>query len=473
LEPLSIGEMLESLRLGKTTSVALVKASLEAARAQADLNIFLTLDEDGALSAAAASDRRRAEGQPIRPLEGIPVAIKDNLCTEGVRTTCASKILKDFVPPYTATAVQRLVDAGAVVVGKTNMDEFAMGSSSESSAFGVTRNPRATDRVPGGSSGGSAAAVAAGIVPISLGSDTGGSIRQPASFCGVVGLKPTYGRISRYGLVAYASSLDQIGPFSRTVEDTAILLELMSGLDERDNTSSPAPVPAYREEMRKGVKGLRIGIPKEYWAEGLDPKVRETLDAAVAKLKAQGAEIVEVSLPSTKYAISAYYVIATAEASSNLSRYDGVRYTSRTENPKDLLELYGKTRSEFFGAEVARRILLGTFVLSSGYYDAYYSKAQRVRALIAQEFSKAFEVCDVLATPAAPVLPWKIGEKINDPLAMYLSDIDTVAVNMAGLPGLVVPCEQPGELPVGLQLIGAAFTEGVLLRTGHALEKGD
>ena len=471
MEPLSIGEMLESLRLGKTTSVALVKASLEAARAQADLNIFLTLDEDGALSAAAASDRRRAEGQPIRPLEGIPVAIKDNLCTEGVRTTCASKILKDFVPPYTATAVQRLVDAGAVVIGKTNMDEFAMGSSSESSAFGVTRNPRATDRVPGGSSGGSAAAVAAGIVPISLGSDTGGSIRQPASFCGVVGLKPTYGRISRYGLVAYASSLDQIGPFSRTVEDTAILLELMSGLDERDNTSSPAPVPAYREEMRKGVKGLRIGIPKEYWAEGLDPKVRETLDAAVAKLKAQGAEIVEVSLPSTKYAISAYYVIATAEASSNLSRYDGVRYTSRTENPKDLLELYGKTRSEFFGAEVARRILLGTFVLSSGYYDAYYSKAQRVRTLIAKEFAGAFESCDVLATPAAPVPPWKLGEKVDDPLAMYLSDIDTVAVNMAGLPGLVVPCGQADGLPVGMQFIGPAFREDLIFRAGRSLEE--
>ncbi|MEN9353716.1 MAG: hypothetical protein RL318_1041 [Fibrobacterota bacterium] len=469
----TIGKMLEALSAGTTTSQDLVAKALDAAKANSDLNIFLSLDEDGALRAARASDERRAQGLPVRVLEGIPIAIKDNLCTKGIRTTCASQILKDFVPPYSATAVERLEDAGAIVIGKTNLDEFAMGSSSENSSFGPTRNPRAPDRVPGGSSGGSAAAVAAGIVPVSLGSDTGGSIRQPASFCGVVGLKPTYGRVSRYGLVAYASSLDQVGPFANSVEDAAILLELMAGLDVRDNTSSPAPMDDFRTDLKKGVKGLRIGIPKEYWGEGLDAGVRATLEAGVASLKEQGAEIVEVSLPSTKYAISAYYVIATAEASSNLSRFDGVRYTSRTENPKDLLELYGKTRTEFFGPEVWRRILIGTFVLSSGYYDAYYSKAQRVRALIAKEFAEAFENCDVLATPVAPTPPWKIGEKFSDPLAVYLSDIDTVAVNMAGLPGLVVPCGQAADLPVGLQLIGPAFSEATLFRVGHVLEQGD
>lgn len=473
MQPTTIATMLEALSAGTVTSQALVRQALDAAKASQDLNIFLTLDEEGAMAAARASDERRASGAAVRALEGIPVAIKDNLCTKGVRTTCASQILKDFVPPYTATAVERLTDAGAVVIGKTNLDEFAMGSSSENSSYGATRNPRSPDRVPGGSSGGSAAAVAAGVVAISLGSDTGGSIRQPASFCGVVGLKPTYGRVSRYGLVAYASSLDQVGPFANSVEDAALLLELMEGVDVRDNTSSPAPTSDYRAEMKKGVKGLRVGIPAEYWGEGLDAGVRAALEKGVETLKAQGAEIVPVSLPSTKYAISAYYVIATAEASSNLSRFDGVRYTSRTENPKDLLELYGKTRSEFFGPEVWRRILIGTFVLSSGYYDAYYSKAQRVRALIAKEFAQAFESCDVLATPVAPTPPWKIGEKFSDPLAVYLSDIDTVAVNMAGLPGLVVPCGEASGLPVGMQFIGPAFSEGTLFRAGVVLEKGD
>jgi aspartyl-tRNA(Asn)/glutamyl-tRNA(Gln) amidotransferase subunit A len=465
--------MLEAMSTGAVTSQELVRQSIETAKGCADLNIFLSLDEEGALAAARRSDERRAQGLAARPLEGVPVAVKDNLCTKGVRTTCASQMLKDFVPPYSATAVERLEEAGAVIIGKTNLDEFAMGSSSENSSFGPTRNPRAPDRVPGGSSGGSAAAVAAGVVPVSLGSDTGGSIRQPASFCGVVGLKPTYGRISRYGLVAYASSLDQIGPFANSVEDAAILLELMAGSDERDNTSSPAPVEDYRAATKLGVKGLRVGIPAEYWGEGLDAGVRAALEQGIETFKANGAEIVPVSLPSTKYAISAYYVIATAEASSNLSRYDGVRYTSRTENPKDLLELYGKTRTEFFGPEVWRRILIGTFVLSSGYYDAYYSKAQRVRALIAKEFAQAFETCDVLATPVAPTPPWKIGETFDDPMAVYLSDIDTVAVNMAGLPGLVVPCGEASGLPVGLQLIAPAFAEATLFRAGAVLETGD
>jgi aspartyl-tRNA(Asn)/glutamyl-tRNA(Gln) amidotransferase subunit A len=470
---MTIGKLSEALAKGNTTSEQLLEQCLQSAQDRSSLNIFLTMDSEGALRAARESDARRAAGKPSRPLEGIPVAIKDNLCTEGVRTTCASRILKDFVPPYTATAVKRLQDAGAIVIGKTNLDEFAMGSSCEKSAFGPTRNPRVPDRVPGGSSGGSAAAVAAGIVPISLGSDTGGSIRQPASFCGVVGLKPTYGRISRYGLVAYASSLDQVGPFANSVEDAALLLELMAGTDPCDNTSSAVEVPSYRQEMMRGVKGMRIGIPKEYWGEGLEPGVRSALEASVECLKAQGAEVVDVSLPSTKYAISAYYIIATAEASSNLSRFDGVRYTARSEEAKDIVDLYGRTRSEFFGHEVWKRILVGTFVLSSGYYDAYYSKAQRVRRLIAQEFSKAFEVCDVLATPVAPTPPWKLGEKMSDPMAMYLSDIDTVAVNMAGLPGLVVPSGNSDGLPVGIQFIGRAFGEGELFRVGKALEAGD
>jgi len=469
LQP-TISGMLEALSAGTTTSEQLVTESFAAAKGNRELNIFLTLDEEGALERAKASDLRRAAGK-AGPLEGIPLAVKDNFCTKGIRTTCASKILENFVPPFTATAVERLEAAGAVVIGKTNLDEFAMGSSTENSAFVATRNPRCPDRVPGGSSGGSAAAVAAGVVAISLGSDTGGSIRQPASFCGVVGLKPTYGRVSRYGLVAYASSLDQVGPFANNVEDAALLLQLMSGADERDNTSSAVAVPDYRQELRKGVKGLRVGIPKEYWGDGLDAGVRATLEAGVRKLEAQGATVVDVSLPSTKYAISAYYVIATAEASSNLSRYDGVRYTSRSADAKNLRELYGHTRTEFFGKEVWRRILLGTFVLSSGYYDAYYSKAQRVRTLIAREFAGAFESCDVLATPAAPVPPWKLGEKVDDPLAMYLSDIDTVAVNMAGLPGLVVPCGQADGLPVGMQFIGPAFREDLIFRAGRSLEE--
>lgn len=440
--------------------------------AQAELSTlgaFVTLDAERALEKARGMDLQ-GDGAGHGPLWGVPVAIKDNLCTEGLRTTCGSRILETFVPPYTATAVRRLEDAGAIVIGKTAQDEFAMGSTSETNAFGVVRNPADPTRVPGGSSGGSAVAVAAGLVPVSLGSDTGGSIRQPASFCGVVGLKPTYGRVSRYGLIAYASSLDQIGPFANCVEDAAVLLGLTAGADIHDNTSATSEVPDYTLGLTDGVKGLRVGIPSEYWGEGLDAGVRASLDESVAKLKDAGAVLVPVSLPSTKHAISAYYVIAMAEASSNLSRFDGVRYTGRAKDPKSLLDMYSRTRTDLFGEEVRNRILIGTFVLSAGYYDAYYSKAQRVREVIRREFDAVFASCDVLATPTAPTTAWKIGEKIDDPLAMYLSDIDTIAVNLAGLPGLVVPVRPVDGLPVGLQLIGPAFREDTLLRVGRSLE---
>lgn len=452
------------------TCESLVAESLAQAEAST-LGAFVTLDRDRALERARQLDRDRANGAPMGPLWGVPVAIKDNMCTEGLRTTCGSRILEDFVPPYSATAVLRLEEAGAVVIGKAAQDEFAMGSTSETNAFGVVRNPVDPTRVPGGSSGGSAVAVAAGIVPVSLGSDTGGSIRQPASFCGVVGLKPTYGRVSRYGLVAYASSLDQIGPFANCVEDAAILLGLTAGQDMHDNTSSTLDVPDYLANLDGGVKGLRIGIPAEYWGEGLDEGVRASLDESVAKLRDAGAIVVPVSLPSTKYAISAYYVIALAEASSNLSRFDGVRYTGRTKDARSLLDMYSRTRSELFGEEVRRRILIGSFVLSAGYADAYYAKAQRVRELVRREFEAAFAVCDILATPTAPTTAWKLGEKLDDPLAMYLSDIDTIAVNLAGLPGLVVPVRPVQGLPVGLQLIAPAFGEEVLLRAGRAVER--
>lgn len=446
----------------------LVRETLAQAE-QSTLGAFVTLDAERALEKARGMDLQR-DGAARGPLWGVPVAIKDNLCTEGLRTTCGSRILENFVPPYTATAVRKLEDAGAIVIGKTAQDEFAMGSTSETNAFGVVRNPVDPTRVPGGSSGGSAVAVAAGLVPVSLGSDTGGSIRQPASFCGVVGLKPTYGRVSRYGLIAYASSLDQIGPFANSVEDAAVLLGLTAGADVHDNTSATSEVPDYLVGLTDGVKGLRVGIPSEYWGEGLDAGVRASLDESVAKLKDAGAVLVPVSLPSTKHAISAYYVIAMAEASSNLSRFDGVRYTGRAKDPKSLLDMYSRTRTDLFGEEVRNRILIGTFVLSAGYYDAYYSKAQRVREVIRREFEAVFRSCDVLATPTAPTTAWKIGEKIDDPLAMYLSDIDTIAVNLAGLPGLVVPVRPVDGLPVGLQLIGPAFREDTLLRVGRSLE---
>jgi aspartyl-tRNA(Asn)/glutamyl-tRNA(Gln) amidotransferase subunit A len=455
---------------GGDTIEAVVTEALATAE-KSNFGAFVTLDREGALARARELDSAVKAGRSAGPLAGIPVAVKDNICTKGLRTTCGSRIIEQFVPPYSATAVERLEAAGAVVIGKTAMDEFGMGSTSETNAFGPVRNPADPERVPGGSSGGSAVAVAAGIVPLALGSDTGGSIRQPASFCGVVGLKPTYGRVSRYGLIAYASSLEQIGPLASTVSDTAELLAILAGSDVRDNTSASREVPDYIAQLNEGVKGLRIGIPAQYWSEGLDEGVRASLDASVAALKTAGATIVPVELPSTRHAISAYYIIAMAEASSNLSRFDGVRYTGRTASAKNILEMYGKTRSELFGDEVKRRILIGTFVLSSGYYDAYYSKAQRVREVIRREFDEAFKSCDLLATPTAPTTAWKLGEKIDDPLAMYLSDIDTIAVNLAGLPGLVVPSQPVNGLPVGLQLIGPAFSEATLLRAGRSLER--
>jgi aspartyl-tRNA(Asn)/glutamyl-tRNA(Gln) amidotransferase subunit A len=435
------------------------------------LNAFLTINRKAALERAQVLDGDIQAQLQTQPLAGIPVAIKDNMCTTGLRTTCGSRILGDYTPPYTATAVAKLEAAGAIIVAKTNLDEFAMGGSNENSAFGPVRNPHNTDYVPGGSSGGSAVAVASDCVPISLGSDTGGSIRQPASFCGVVGLKPTYGRVSRYGLVAFASSLDQIGPFAHTVEDAARVLQVIAGRDRYDATSANLDVPDYRANLNAGVKGVRIGVPPECFGEGLHPEVKASVEAALKQLEAQGAQLVEISLPHTQYAIAVYYIIATAEASSNLARFDGVRYGFRAEEARTLAELYRKTRDLGFGAEVKRRIMLGTFALSSGYYDAYYEKAQRVRTMLVQDFERAFEQCDVIATPTAPTPPFKIGEKSDDPLAMYLGDIYTVTINLTGSPGISVPCGTSSEgLPIGLQLIGKPFDEATLLRTARVCE---
>jgi aspartyl-tRNA(Asn)/glutamyl-tRNA(Gln) amidotransferase subunit A len=435
------------------------------------LNAFLTLNRKAALERAQALDADIQTQLQTQPLAGIPVAIKDNMCTAGLRTTCGSRILSNYAPPYTATAVAKLEAAGAIIVGKTNLDEFAMGSSNENSAFGPVRNPHNLDYVPGGSSGGSAVAVASDCVPISLGSDTGGSIRQPASFCGVVGLKPTYGRVSRYGLVAFASSLDQIGPFAHTVEDAARVLQVIAGRDCYDATSANLDVPDYTAHLNAGVKGLRIGVPPECFGEGLHPEVKVSVEAALKQLEAQGAQLVEISLPHTQYAIAVYYIIATAEASSNLARFDGVRYGFRAEEARTLAEMYRKTRDLGFGPEVKRRIMLGTFALSSGYYDAYYEKAQRVRTMLVQDFERGFEHCDVIATPTAPTPPFKLGEKSDDPLAMYLGDIYTVTINLTGSPGISVPCGTSSEgLPIGLQLIGKPFDEATLLRTARVCE---
>lgn len=438
------------------------------------LNAFITINREVAMQRAAAMDAEIRNFVVEKPLAGVPVAIKDNLCTEGVRTTCASRILGDYVPPYTATAVRRIEEAGAIIVGKTNLDEFAMGGSTENSAFGPARNPWNEEYVPGGSSGGSAVAVAAGYVPVSLGSDTGGSIRQPASFCGIVGLKPTYGRVSRYGLVAFASSLDQIGPFARNVRDAARMLQVIAGRDRCDSTSANVEIPDYLSALTGDVKGLRVGVPPECFGDGLDQDVREKVEAAIRKLEGLGAKIVEVSLPHTKYVIAVYYIIATAEASSNLARYDGVRYGFRAEEARTLAEMYRRTRSDGFGAEVKRRIMLGTFALSSGYYDAYYEKAQRVRQMLVNDFSEAFRHCDVIATPTAPTPPFKVGEKTDDPLAMYLGDIFTVTINLAGVPAISLPCGfSRGGLPIGLQLIANHFDEPQLLNAAYAFEEKD
>jgi aspartyl-tRNA(Asn)/glutamyl-tRNA(Gln) amidotransferase subunit A len=439
------------------------------------LNAFVTETPDQALTMAHEADRRIAAGS-TRPLEGLPLAIKDLFCTKAVRTTAGSNILSSFIPPYESTVTQNLWDAGAVMLGKTNMDEFAMGSSNETSHFKPVISPwRAHNSnqglVPGGSSGGSAAAVAANLCLGAMGTDTGGSIRQPAALTGIVGLKPTYGRCSRWGIVAFASSLDQAGPMTRTVRDAAILLKVMASVDPKDSTSVDVPVPDYEERLESGVKGLRVGIPKEYRIDGARPEIDALWDRGAEWLKAQGAELVDVSLPHTKYALPAYYIVAPAEASSNLARYDGVRYGHRAARPEDITDLYERSRAEGFGAEVRRRILIGTYVLSAGYYDAYYARAQKLRTLIARDFINAFEHCDVLLTPATPGPAFAIGEKTADPVAMYLNDVFTVTVNLAGLPGLVVPAGVTGNgLPLGLQIIGKAFDEATVMRAGRAIE---
>jgi aspartyl-tRNA(Asn)/glutamyl-tRNA(Gln) amidotransferase subunit A len=437
----------------------------------AEIGAFLTLSEERAFAQAARIDKMAAAGEPLPPLAGVPVAIKDVMVTRGVRTTAASKILDNFIPPYDCTAVARLEAAGAVMLGKLNCDEFAMGSSTENSAYHSVRNPRDKTRVPGGSSGGSAAAVAAGMAVATLGSDTGGSIRQPASFCGVVGLKPTYGRVSRYGLIAFASSLDHIGPFANTVKDAALMLRTIAGRDLMDSTSADVPVPDYVAELEKPVRGLRVGVAKEYFGSGLDAEVRAAVEAAIQKLASLGCEIVPVSLPHTEYAIPAYYIVATAEASANLARYDGVRYGFRARGARTLGEMYRRTRDAGFGMEVKRRIMLGTYALSAGYYDAYYLKAQKVRTLLARDFDEAFKKVDVIAAPTAPTAAFKLGEKVDDPLAMYLADIYTVTANLAGIPGISVPCGETREgLPIGLQIFGRHFDEATVLRVAAAYE---
>jgi aspartyl-tRNA(Asn)/glutamyl-tRNA(Gln) amidotransferase subunit A len=432
---------------------------------------YLRLLPERAVEQARQVDAALAAGRPAPPLAGVPVAVKDIFDIEGVPTTCASRVLDGYRPPFTATAVERLEAAGAVVLGKTNMDEFAMGSSTENSAYHPTRNPWDLARVPGGSSGGSAAAVAAGLASLSLGTDTGGSVRQPAALCGVVGLKPTYGRVSRYGVVAFASSLDQVGPLARTVEDVALLASVICGRDPLDATSAAVPVPDFRAALPGGVSGLRVGVPWAFLAEGVEPETMAAFQQALAVLEAAGARTVEIVLPHVPHAIATYYIVATAEASSNLARYDGVRYGFRAQGARDLRSLYGETRDRGLGREVKRRIMLGTFVLSTGYYDAYYLRAQKVRTLIRRDFEAAFETCDVVAMPTTPTPAFRFGEKTADPLEMYLADVFTVPANLAGLPGLSLPCGLAGGLPVGFQLLGRPFDETTLLRAGHAYQQ--
>ncbi len=436
-----------------------------------ELNAYLTLSQDRAYSQADRVDALVAAGKPLPPLAGVPIAIKDVISTRGVRTTCGSKILENYIPPYDATAVERLEAAGAVILGKTNCDEFAMGSSNENSAYGPVRNPEAPDRVPGGSSGGSAAAVAAGLAVVALGTDTGGSIRQPGSLCGIPAMMPSYGRISRYGLIAFASSLDRIGPFATKVLDVATVMQVIAGRDANDSTSTTAAVPDYEADLGKSVKGLRIGIPKEYFGAGMDSDVRTKIESGIELFRKLGCEIREIRMPHTDYAIAVYYIIATAEASSNLARYDGVRYGLRVDGDS-LLSMYRKTRGAGFGAEVKRRIVLGTYVLSAGYYDAYYLKAQKVRSLIAQDFRDTFTKVDAIVTPTSPVPAFKLGERTDDPLQMYLADIYTVTGSLAGVPGISVPCGKIcGKLPVGLQIFGPPFGEGRVLQLAHAFEQ--
>jgi aspartyl-tRNA(Asn)/glutamyl-tRNA(Gln) amidotransferase subunit A len=467
----SLSQLATALASGKISSEALTQAALHRIETRdGELNSFITVDAEGALAQARAADARIARGE-AGALTGIPVAHKDIFCTRGLRTSCGSRMLDNFISPYDATVIERFKDAGAVLIGKTNMDEFAMGSSNENSFYGPCRNPWDTSRVPGGSSGGSAVAVAAGLVPAATGTDTGGSIRQPAAFCGISGLKPSYGRVSRLGMVAYASSLDQGGPMARSAEDCALLLEVMAGHDPRDSTSANRPVDPYFASLGQSLEGLRIGVPEEYFGGGLNAGVNAVIAAALKEYEVMGATLVEVSLPRTALAIPAYYVIAPAEASTNLSRYDGVRYGHRCENPSDLEDLYTRSREEGFGAEVQRRILVGTYALSSGYYDAYYKKAQQVRRLIAGDFARVFESVDVIAGPTTPSVAFALGEKTDDPTAMYLEDIYTLAVNLAGLPAMSLPAGFSDGMPVGLQLIGRHFDEARLLAVAHQYQQ--
>jgi aspartyl-tRNA(Asn)/glutamyl-tRNA(Gln) amidotransferase subunit A len=467
---LTIHEAHELLKERKISSVELTKEYLERIRrVEPKVRAFVTLTEDLALEQARRADEIIKAGQG-GPLTGVPLAIKDVICTRGVKTTCSSKMLEHFVPPYDAAVMEKLNAAGAVMLGKANMDEFAMGSSTENSAFFVTHNPWDQDRVPGGSSGGSAVAVAAGEAAGALGSDTGGSIRQPAGFCSVVGLKPTYGRVSRYGLVAFASSLDQIGPLTRDVTDSAIMMNAIAGYDKRDSTSVPEPVPDYTRSLKTDLKGIRLGIPSEYYVEGMQPGVAVVMKAAHKKLEELGAVLEEVSLPHTPYALAVYYIIAPSEASANLARYDGVKY-GYSYKGETMWESMEKTRQNGFGPEVKRRIMLGTYALSAGYYDAWYVKAQRVRTLIRREFDAVFEKCDALVTPTSPTVPFKIGEKTDDPLAMYLSDVCTLPINIAGVPGISVPAGFADGLPVGMQLIGKHFREETLFNIAYAYEQ--
>jgi len=456
-----------------TTSMALVESFYARIQKEdAQIGAYLTLSKERALAQADRIDRMAAEGKQLPPLAGVPVGIKDVMCTRGLRTTAGSKILANFVPPYDCTAVARLEASGAVVLGKTNCDEFAMGSSNENSAFHPVHNPRDTSRVPGGSSGGSAAAVAADMAVAALGSDTGGSIRQPASFCGVVGVMPTYGRVSRYGLIAFASSLDHIGPLAKNVKDAATVLHAIAGRDPMDPTSADVPVPDYVAGLERPVRGLKVGVAREYFGEGLDREVKNGVESAIQKLAALGCEIVGVSLPHSEYAIPTYYIVATAEASSNLARFDGVRYGYRAQPARTLSEMYRRTRDQGFGAEVKRRIMLGTYALSAGYYDAYYLKAQKVRTLLTRDFEEAFQKVDVIVTPTSPTAAFKLGEKVDDPLAMYLADIYTVTADLAGIPGMSIPCGETREkLPIGLQILARHFDESTMLRVAYACEQ--
>ena len=467
----TIAELDRGLRQGAFSSVELTRHFLERiSRHNPRLNAYITVAADRALEAAERADSQRRSGE-VGPLAGIPIAHKDIFCTYGLKTSCGSRMLDSFVAPYSATVVERLEQAGVVMLGKTNMDEFAMGSSNETSWYGPVKNPWDETRVPGGSSGGSAAAVAAYLCAAATGTDTGGSIRQPAALCGLTGLKPTYGRVSRWGMIAFASSLDQAGPMTRTAEDAALLLQAMAGFDPRDSTSSLEPVPDYRAGLGRDLAGLRIGLPKEYFGAGLDAGVAASVEAAIAEFRRLGAQIREISLPNSPLSVPTYYVVAPAECSSNLARFDGVRYGHRCQEPRDLLDLYQRSRAEGFGAEVKRRIMIGTYVLSAGYYDAYYLKAQRLRHLISDDFRRAFERVDVILGPTSPTTAFPLGDKADDPVAMYLNDIYTIATNLAGLPGLSLPVAHSGGLPVGLQLIGDYFQEGRLLNVAHKLQE--